>query len=105
MKEAKKGKSSRFAKVSISIIFWTTLSILLAMFFLVIIGNEISNYNNYANQAQELTDKINAEQQRGRQLDAELHRNNMDEQIERIAREQLGLVMPDEIIFIRDNRN
>ena len=101
-KREKKEKRSRFANLSLSVTFWLALSAVFVIFFLVIIGHEITRFNNYTSQVQLLQERINNERRRGQQLDAELHRDNLDEYIERTARERLGLVMPDEIVFIRD---
>ena len=102
MSREKKEKRSKFAKLSLSVTFWLALSAVFVIFFLVIIGHEITRLNSYTAQTQVLQERINNEMRRGQQLEAELHRDNIDEYIERTARERLGLVMPDEIIFIRD---
>ena len=98
----KKEKRSKFANLSLSVTFWLALSAIFVIFFLVIIGHEITRLNNYTDQAAAIQERINIEVRRGQQLEAELHRDNIDDYIERTARERLGLVMPDEIIFIRD---
>jgi len=97
-----KEKRGKLARLSVNVTFWLMLSALFAVFFLVIVGREISRFNDYASQAQELRERIYEEHRREHNLNAELHRDNLYEYIERSARERLGLVMPDEIVFIRD---
>jgi len=96
----KKNKKDKLAVRSASVTFWLTLSVLFAMFFAAIVGREISQYNEYARAADEIRVRIYEEERRSHQLNAEIHRDSLYEYIERSARERLGFVMPDEIIFI-----
>ena len=93
---------SAIAVRSAYVIFWLTLSVLFVVFFAAIVGREISRYNEYVQTADELRTRIYEEERRAHQLNAEIHRDNLYEYIERSARERLGFVMPDEIIFIRE---
>ena len=54
-------------------------------------------------QKDDLENRIEEEKQKKEEYNNQMEYYSTDEYIEKIAREQLGLVMPDEIVFKVDN--
>lgn len=52
----------------------------------------------------ELSRKVELEQQKNEQLNADKENANSDEMVEKIAREKLGLIRADEKIFVDSSR-
>ncbi len=77
--------------------------ITLIVFFSVVISMQFGGYMELAKKEQVIKQKIEDEIKLGEQLDTELSQRGSLEYIEKVAREQLGLVMPDDILFYRDN--
>ncbi len=61
--------------------------------------------NAYAKQIETLEEKINEEKDRGDNFDNLKNYTKTDAYIEKVAREKLGLVYPDEIIFRASDKN
>ena len=91
-KKKRKGKFSAF----LFLMFW----MLIIVMFSGLAINQASRYNNYKNEL----DKVTAELERERKIYDELLDQKIyydsDAYIEKLAREQLGYVKPDEIVFI-----
>lgn len=85
--------------------------IVLKIFFFLIIGyvlyifgQQQSAINKYAMEAKYYENLIEEENAKNIQLTKEKENINSDEYIEKIAREKLGYIMPNETIYIDANR-
>lgn len=79
------------------------MAILFAVFFVVALNQyKIKMDNN--NQIKELKEQITYASKYSEELKEENDYKESDRYIEKIAREQLGMVKPNEIIFIEQNK-
>lgn len=77
------------------------------IFMLFVSVNVVIQLNTYIDlkaQEEKLEEKIREEQYKQEEYNNQMDYYNTDEYIEKIAREQLGLVMPDEIVFKIDKK-
>lgn len=86
----KRSKSGRFIGVILAVF---------SVFVAVNIAIQLNTYVELKAQKQELEEKIAEEEQKKEEYNNQMEYYSTDEYIEKIAREQLGLVMPDEIVF------
>ncbi len=63
---------------------------------------QVSDYNNYRQELARTETDLEIETQIQEDLRDEMVYNDSDAYIEKIAREQLGLVKPDEILFVNE---
>lgn len=73
-------------------------------YVLYVFAQQQSDINKYAMEAKYYENLIEEENQKNIQLTKEKENINSDEYIEKIAREKLGYIMPNETIFIDANR-
>ena len=82
------------------------VGIILAAFSIFVVVNIAIQLNTYValkTQKDYLESRIEEEKQKREEYNNQMEYYSTDEYIEKIAREQLGLVMPDEIVFKVDN--
>ena len=75
---------------------------ILAIFAVFVVVNVLFQFRTYIelkSQMDELESKIETEQKKKEEYNNQMDYYTTDEYIEKIAREQLGLVMPDEMVF------
>lgn len=75
------------------------LLLAVGLFVKALIAQEVK-MREYRSQANELEQAIAAEESRLEQVRTEQEKVNTDEYIEGVARDKLGLVMPDEKVFV-----
>ena len=79
---------------------------ILAAFSVIVVVNiaiQLHTYVSLKAQKDDLENCIEEEKQKKEEYNNQMEYYSTDEYIEKIAREQLGLVMPDEIVFKVDN--
>ena len=74
-----------------------------SVFVVVNIAIQLNTYVSLKAQKDDLENRIEEEKQKKEEYNNQMEYYSTDEYIEKIAREQLGLVMPDEIVFKVDN--
>lgn len=74
-----------------------------SIFVVVNIAIQLNTYVALKTQKDDLESRIEEEKQKREEYNNQMEYYSTDEYIEKIAREQLGLVMPDEIVFKVDN--
>ena len=74
-----------------------------SVFVVVNIAIQLNTYVSLKAQKDDLENCIEEEKQKKEEYNNQMEYYSTDEYIEKIAREQLGLVMPDEIVFKVDN--
>ncbi len=78
------------------------VGIILAVFIVMVAVNVAVQLNTYVKlkaQKDEIEEQIGEEEKKKEDYNNQMEYYSTDEYIEKIAREQLGLVMPDEIVF------
>ena len=96
-KEKKKSKRALSGKV---------MAVVLTVFSVFVAVNLIWQLNTYAQlkvDKEKLEAEIAEENKKKQEYTNQMEQYTTDEYIEKIAREQLGLVMPDEIVFKINN--
>ncbi len=85
---------------------WLWLYLLVWLFTVVmfsgVIFMQVSDYNNFRQELARSEAELENETQIQEDLRDEMVYNDSDAYIEKIAREQLGLVKPDEILFVNE---
>ena len=76
--------------------------IMLSVMFASFIYAQMRYYNGYLREEERLIEELRNENAITQRLLRETEDIYSDARVERIAREQLGLVRPDEIVFIND---
>ncbi len=84
--------------------FVGVILIVFSVFVAVNIAIQLNTYVELKSQKEDLEEQIDKEKQKKEEYSNQMEYYSSDEYIEKIAREQLGLVMPDEIVFKVDNR-
>ena len=74
--------------------------VILSVMFSSFIYAQLRLYNDYLREEQRLELELQKENQTRQRLEREMDNIFSDSYVEKIAREQLGLVRPDEIVFI-----
>jgi len=87
-------------KLHLFLIFISGLTIL----FGSLIINSLNKYERLRATEIEIENQILAEKKKGEELLEELEYNKSDAFVEKIARERLNLVMPDEILFYNEEQ-
>ncbi len=86
-----------------------TVNKVIALVFLcavaVILVKQQANINYYNNQISNLQSKIKEEEQLSEELQKKSTIYSSDYYVEKVARDELGLVMPDEKVFIDASAN
>jgi len=82
------------------LIFWTVLLV----FFAIVNSLTLDSHSVNAARIKLLQQEIESEKRSKIELENELKFNETDAFIEKIAREQLGLIKSDEILFIADSK-
>ncbi len=85
-------------RFNVYLFFW----IILLIFFASVIYFQMDNYFYYAKEEERIKQLIAEEERTSQSLLKELQDIGSDAFIEKIAREQLGLVSIDEILFYRE---
>lgn len=84
------------------------LMILLSVFLIVTVGtvtyDNVKNYENLKNEEVILEDEIDKEIERQNELLLEIEYSLTESYVEKIAREHLGLIKDNEIIFVDENK-
>lgn len=83
-------------------IFKLTIVSIIAFVFFTAITSQLSVLYDLIEVENQLLRTMQREQEIYEQLTAEIESHNSDSFVERIARQQLGFVYPDEIVFIRE---
>jgi len=94
MKKNKKTKPSRF-KNFLFVMFW----LLILGSFTVLIVEQANGYNRLHSDMTRIRQQIDAEEAIANDLNNQIHFFDNDAHIERLARERLGMVRPDELLF------
>ena len=81
----------------------TVIIIAVLMYCGIVMAKQEMSFQKYDNELKEYTTKISEEQIRHEQLIRTRNHITTKEYIEEVAREKLGLVMPNEIVFIDGN--
>ena len=84
------------------------IMILLSVFLIVTVGtvtyDNVKNYENLKNEEVILEDEIDKEIERQNELLLEIEYSFTESYVEKIAREHLGLIKDNEIIFVDENK-
>lgn len=72
--------------------------------FSSVVVSYLGRYEKLLAEEREIFEEIEVEKDKGRKLNEELEFNQSDAFVEKIARERLNLVMPDEILFYNDEK-
>ncbi len=86
----------------------TIILFFMVVFFIAIsvgIGSQLSVYGKYKQEAEQILEQIQQEQEKNAEYLREKEYYNSDEYIEKVARQQLGLVMPNEILYVNNAKN
>lgn len=86
----------------------TIVLFFMVVFFIAIsvgIGSQLSVYGKYKQEAEQILEQIQQEQEKNAEYLREKEYYNSDEYIEKVARQQLGLVMPNEILYVNNAKN
>lgn len=86
----------------------TIVLFFMVVFFIAIsvgIGSQLSVYGKYKQEAEQILEQIQQEQEKNAEYLREKDYYNSDEYIEKVARQQLGLVMPNEILYVNNAKN
>lgn len=94
-KESRKKKSTRLSSV-----FLRGFLVLFVCMVAVGVGNQANRYQELLEEKAALQDEINAEQERKDEFEKRKDYYNSDVYIEQMAREYLGMVKPNEILYI-----
>ncbi len=81
---------------------YAVIWIFTAVMFTAIIVMQMSGYNDYRRELARVREELEYEDQVREELLDEMVFNESDAYIEQQAREQLGLIRPDEILIIND---
>ena len=81
----------------------TVIIIAVLMYCGIVMAKQEMSFQKYDNELKEYTTKISEEEIRHEQLIRTRNHITTKEYIEEVAREKLGLVMPNEIVFIDGN--
>ena len=78
----------------------TILIVGILMYFCIVMAKQEITFNKYDKELKSYNTKISEEELKYKQLMSTKEQISSDEYIEEVAREKLGLVMPNEIVFI-----
>lgn len=92
-------------KINYKRFFISLFVLLFVLYFVYIMIWQQMVISKKSKEIDALEEKINAAQQQTEQLENELNNLNDPEYIERIAREKLGLVRPNERVFVDANKS
>ena len=98
-KKVKKEKTKRSGTTR----FVAVILLALSVCVVVNVAIQLNTYVLLRGQVEDLEKQIEEEKQKKEEYSNQMEYYSTDEYIEKIAREQLGLVMPDEIVFKVDN--
>lgn len=102
MSEDKK-TSNRKNRKSPATKFVGIILLCLSVCVVVNVAIQLNTYVSLKAQKDDLEEQIEEEKEKKEEYNNQMEYYSTDEYIEKIAREQLGLVMPDEIVFKVDN--
>lgn len=82
---------------------YSLLLIFISAVFVFVNYVQYLRYKNLDEHAKQILDEVNKEDDRQKQLNEQIKSYDNDQYIEKVAREKLGMVKSDEIIFYYDN--
>ncbi len=85
-------------RIKVYLVFW----LIIIAFFASIIYFQWDNYLMFSKEAESINKLIKEEEKKSEMLSQELKTMGTDAFVEKIAKEQLGLVSPDEVLFYRE---
>ncbi len=83
--------------------FFILIWVILIAFFGTVVSFQLKDYGKLEKEKADVISKIEEEKKLTEQLKSELLISSSDKYVEKVAREQLGLVKPDEYLFINDD--
>ena len=86
----------------------TIVLFFMVLFFIAVtigIASQLKIYGQYKQEAEEILVQIQEEQEKNAEYLREKEYYNSDDYIEKVARQQLGLVMPNEILYVNTAKN
>lgn len=86
----------------------TIVLFFMVLFFIAVsigIAGQLKIYGQYKQEAEEILLQIQEEQEKNAEYLREKDYYNSDAYIEKVARQQLGLVMPNEILYVNNAKN
>lgn len=83
----------------------TLIVIAFAIYFVYTIVSQQVTINQKSKEIETLQSKVDAAEEESKRLEQEIESLNDPEYLERIAREKLGLVRPNERVFIDSNKS
>ena len=100
---ASRSKKNR-GKKSFTAVFVTAFMLMFSFIVGVNFLNQTSIYQSLKAEETSLLEEIEKERQRGMQLENDKEYYSSDAYIEKAAREQLGMVKPDEVLYINRSK-
>lgn len=86
----------------------TIVLFFMVLFFIAVtigIASQLKIYGQYKQEAEEILVQIQEEQEKNAEYIREKEYYNSDAYIEKVARQQLGLVMPNEVLYVNNAKN
>ena len=86
----------------------TVVLFFMILFFIAVsigIGTQLNLYGQYKKEAEAVLIQIQEEQEKNAEYIREKEYYNSDAYIEKVARQQLGLVMPNEVLYVNNAKN
>ena len=86
----------------------TIILFFMVLFFAAVsvgIGSKLKLYGQYKQEAEDILSQIEEEQKKNAEYIKEKEYYNSDAYVEKVARQQLGLVMPNEILYVNNANN
>ncbi len=86
----------------------TIILFFMVLFFAAVsvgIGSQLKLYGQYKQEAEDILSQIEEEQKKNAEYIKEKEYYNSDAYVEKVARQQLGLVMPNEILYVNNANN
>ncbi len=83
----------------------TIVLFFMVLFFIAVsvgIASQLKVYGQYKQEAEEILIQIQQEQEKNAEYLREKEYYNSDDYIEKVARQQLGLVMPNEVLYVNN---
>ena len=83
----------------------TIILFFMVLFFVAVlvgIGSQLKLYGQYKQEAEDILSQIEEEQKKNAEYIREKEYYNSDAYVEKIARQQLGLVTPNEILYVNN---
>jgi cell division protein FtsL len=103
-KSSDNNKKTEKKKMSRSNFFYTLFMSFLFIFFVIIMYYQYRNRIRTSVQMEYVTEQIAAQQSINDALNKEMKFKDTPEYVEKIAREKLGMVKPNEIVFVDENK-